>query len=117
MILGYIYKDHCSYSVDRDLITSLGMPKLLPKPPPFPRPLIDPKLRGDIALNDSPPLRRFPLLLPSLRLLMLSKMLDILGMGQILLLDIISTMILLPMMDLILILIITMMSRPKSKVR
>jgi len=79
--------------------------------------LVDPELRRNITLNDSPLLRRFPLLLPPLRLLMLSKMLDVLRMVQILLLNIIPTMVLLPMMDLILILIIAMMSRSESKIR
>lgn len=48
---------------------------------------------------------------------MLRKMLNILGMDQILLLNIISRMILLPMMDLILVLIVAMVSGAHAKIR
>ena len=80
-------------------------------------PSIPPIFGWDILLHNAPHFQSFPLLLLRLHLLMFPEMLNVLWMIQILLFHIIATMVLLPMMDFILVLIVSMMPRPHAKVR
>lgn len=78
--------------------------------------LIRPILCGNILLHDTP-LQLLPLLLSPLLLLMQLEMLNILWMRKILLLDIITRVVLLPVVNLILVLVIAVVSRTHAEVR
>src|SRR5215469_8956567 len=82
-----------------------------PSPSPIPK-----KFPGYVTLNYPFRLRGFPFFLPPLFFLMPFEVLNILRMNQILDLDIRPAVELLPMMNLIFVLFIAMVSRPKPQI-
>src|SRR5215469_872128 len=83
------------------------------------RPSLSPtpkKFQGYVTLNDPFRLRGFPFFLPPLLFLMPFEVLNILRMNQILDFDIRPTVELLPMVNLIFVLVVAMVSRPKPQI-